>query len=211
MNKIDGYGRAALHYAAERFLEGTEILLDHGADIDIRDGNEDTALHWAAFKNNFACVKVLLQRGANVNATDYNNDTPISWAAMKGNLESIKTLLEYNAQVDVRNYNGYTALQRTARLIASGINTEKDDACMELLLKAGGQVELRNPQGQLPDLIERDNKLSEMLMVYCKNSRRLQELCRHGIRRYLGNAYLPNVVLKLPLPPALQEYVLLQR
>ena len=56
----------------------------HGAYVNQGDGNRDTALHWAAYKNNTACLKLLLQSGANVNAVDYNNDTPISWAARKG-------------------------------------------------------------------------------------------------------------------------------
>ena len=90
VNARDGYGRAALHYAAERDEVCLEMLLDAGADPDIPDGNQDTALHWAAYKNKWQCVKALLLRGATVDAVDFNSDTPISWSAMKGNLESLK-------------------------------------------------------------------------------------------------------------------------
>ena len=71
-------------------MECVKLLLDHGADPNLPDGNDDTALHWAAFKNRHQCVRALLQRGAWVDAADYNSDTPLSWAAMKGNLESVK-------------------------------------------------------------------------------------------------------------------------
>ena len=157
MNAIDGYERAALHYAAERSVDCLELLLLHGADVNIRDGNDDTALHWAAFKNNYHCVRTLLQNGAQINAKDYNNDTPLSWAAMKGNLESIKVLLEYNAKVDTENYSGLTPLMRAAAIPAAGLNTDEDDACLELVLKAFGQFDLRDPQGRLPNPIGRDN------------------------------------------------------
>ncbi len=61
MNAVDGYGRAAIHYAAERDVTCLEMLLTSGADPNIPDGNQDTALHWAAFKNKARCVKVCTQ------------------------------------------------------------------------------------------------------------------------------------------------------
>ena len=93
MNARDGYGRAAIHYAAERDDVCLEMLLEAGADPDIRDSNQDTALHWASYKNKSCCVKCLLMRGATVDAVDFNSDTPISWAALKGSFESLKVML----------------------------------------------------------------------------------------------------------------------
>ena len=61
INSRDGYGRGALHYAAERDVSCLEQLVQRGADVNMRDQNEDTALHWAAYKNTTQCVRVLLQ------------------------------------------------------------------------------------------------------------------------------------------------------
>lgn len=210
VNAIDGYGRAALHYAAERDVFCVEILLENGADINTGDGNQDTALHWAAFKNNVSCVKLLLQHGAQVDPEDFNCDTPLSWAARKGHLEVIKILLEYNASVDSRNLNGDTPLMRAATVQASGLNTEVDDACFELLLKVSGQFELRNNKEKFRNQIASDNKLNEMLMPLCQNVRALQDLCRYTIRKTLGYKYLPNVIPKLPIPTRIREQLLLK-
>ena len=211
MNALDGYGRAALHYAAERDELCVELLLSYEADPDIRDSNQDTPLHWAAYKNNYNCVRTLLQHGASVNPLDFNSDTPLSWASQKGNLESIQVLLEYNTRVDTKNYNGLSPLMRAAAVQATGLNTVKDDACLELLIKAHGQFELRADGGELPDHIVRDNRLREMLMPYCCTPRRLKELSRFAVRLYLGNSYLPNIVPSLPIPGEMKEFMLLER
>ncbi|KAK3104194.1 hypothetical protein FSP39_025172 [Pinctada imbricata] len=101
VNDRDGYGRAAIHYAAERDPLCLELLLAHGADINAGDGNRDTALHWASFKNNIPCVKLLLQHGAIVDVKDFNNDTPLGWAARKGNLGVIKLLLNFVGHITI--------------------------------------------------------------------------------------------------------------
>ena len=211
MDLIDGYKRTALHYAAGRSVDCVELLLDHGVHPDIVDGNDDTALHWAAFKNHHQCVRVLLRRGATVDALDYNRDTPLSWAAMKGNLESVKVLLEHNASVATSNYSGKTPLLRAATTLTADVGSDRDDACLELMLKAFGQFDLRDSEGRLPNPITQDNKLSETLLEYCSNARSLQHLCRCNIRSTLGPRLLLNVVPSLPLPTSLQEYLLLQR
>ncbi len=61
VNALDGYGRAAIHYAAEQDVTCVKLLLAAGADPNIRDDNQDTALHWASFKNKPRCAKVTVE------------------------------------------------------------------------------------------------------------------------------------------------------
>lgn len=211
VNDVDGYGRPALHYAAELDSACAEILLEYGADVNAGDANMNTALHWAAYKSNEPCVRMLLKNGANVNAQDYNFDTPLSWAARKGSLSVINVLLDYNACVNCKNLRGITALHRIASVLASGLNTDDDNDIMELLLRAVGQFDFRNENGQLPADLARDNKLCEMVLPLSQNVRPLQNLCCYSIRQMLGRRYLPNVVPKLPLPRALKDLVLLKK
>lgn len=206
-NEIDGYGRAALHYAAERDIFCVEILLENGADINIGDGNQDTPLHWATFKNNLDCVKILLQRGAKVDAEDYNNDTPLSWAARKGHYEVIKVLLEYNADTHITNLRENTPLLQAAGIQATGLNTDTDDRSLELLLRATSKLHLSNTQ---EDAIRQDNRLSELLLSRSINPCSLQAQCRYNIRRSLGYRYLPNVIPKLPVPQRVKDYIALK-
>jgi ankyrin repeat-rich membrane spanning protein len=48
-------------------------LLEKGADVNVEDNNDWTALMWAAYKGHTGIVKALIDRGADVNAKD-NND-----------------------------------------------------------------------------------------------------------------------------------------
>lgn len=206
-NEIDGYGRAALHYAAERDIFCVEILLENGANINIGDGNQDTPLHWATFKNNLDCVKILLQRGAEVDAEDFNSDTPLSWAARKGHFEIINILLEYNADTHSMNFKDNTPLLQAATIQATGLNTDMDDRCLELLLRATAKFHLSSVQ---KDAVKRDNKLSELLLPRSTNPCSLQGQCRYNIRRALGYRYLPNVIPKLPVPQRVKDYIALK-
>lgn len=208
---MDGYGRCALHYAAERDTLCVEILLEHSAFVDVCDGNRDTPLHWAAYKSNVACVKLLLQHGAEVDKKDFNNDTPLTWAARRGCLEVIKTLLQYNASLHNRNLLGQSPLLRAIQIQSTGLNSEVDDACLDLLINASGHIDLRDSQGRIERTILDDNRLCDMLLPLCKNPQKLQNICRYNVRKSLGYRYLPNIVPKLPIPSSVQEFVLLQR
>ena len=211
MNELDGYGRAALHYAAEKDAECVEILLSNGAYVDIPDVDQATALHWASMKNQVDCVRTLLEWGASVNAQYSNNSTPAFWAANKSNLETLKILMEYNADVSIPSDEGLLPLTRCAAMISVGLSTDDDNACLELLMKALGQFDMRDKDGQLPETIQQDNRMREYLMPYCCSPRSLKHLCRFNVRHHLGERHLPDVTRELPIPPSLREYVLLQR
>lgn len=206
VNLQDGYKRRAIHYAAEKSKQCTEILLNNGADINAGDGNQDTALHWAVFKNNEACVKLLLERGAFVDARDYNNDTPLSWAARKGNFEVMKLLLDYNACVNLRNAKGETPMSRTLHLQNIGLNTGSDDACLELLFMAAGHIDFQHQK--IND--SGSNETLKCVVKFSTNVRSLRDLTRCAVRFYLGYRYLPRTVERLPLPPKIKRYILLQ-
>lgn len=211
VNAIDGYGRSALHYAAERDVDCLELLIESGAELDIVDTNGDTPLHWAAFKNCVRSMVILLSHGANVNSCDFNHETPLSWAAKKSNLEVVKILLQYNATPDTIDLNDQFPLNHVARVLAGTAGGREEDGVMELLLKAMGQFDLRDADGQLPNQVASDNKLQETLIYYCENARPLKELCRYTIRSLMGPSFLPNKVIKLPIPVPVQEYLQLER
>ncbi|XP_028681682.1 ankyrin repeat and SOCS box protein 8 [Erpetoichthys calabaricus] len=208
VNALDGYNRTALHYAAEKDDGCVELLLEYGADPNALDGNKDTPLHWAAFKDNAECARTLLENGAAVNSRDYNEDTPLSWAAMKGNLESVRVLLDYGAQVHVTNLKGQTPISRLVALLARGLGTEKEEACLELLYRAAGHFELRT-NGSLPREVVRDPQLCSRLMALCTCPGSLRTLSRHAVRQCLGVQFLPEAVKQLPLPETVKDYLLL--
>eukprot|EP00053_Salpingoeca_punica_P015883 m.147298 g.147298 ORF g.147298 m.147298 type:complete len:284 (-) comp16825_c3_seq5:1322-2173(-) len=67
----DEDGMSLLSWACDRGLESTaQLLLDNGADINIRDISEQTPLHYAAACDYAGLVRLLLQRGADATLVD---------------------------------------------------------------------------------------------------------------------------------------------
>ncbi|NP_001085435.1 ankyrin repeat and SOCS box containing 8 L homeolog isoform X2 [Xenopus laevis] len=205
----DGYQRTALHYAAEKDVLCVEILIEYGANPNALDGNQDTPLHWAAFKNKEECVLALLEGGAKVNTRDYNQDTPLSWAVMKGNLESVRLLLEHGAQPDTVNLKGQYPAGRLAALMGRGLGGEREEECLELLIRASGQLRLKRGGG-LPPEAARDAHLCQRLTELCSYPCTLKALARRVVRGSLGECLLSEAVTELPVPRSVQDYLLLK-
>jgi len=58
-----------MHACSRNNIEILKELLNHGADIELRDKNEYTALFDAVNSGQIEIVRVLLSYGADVNAT----------------------------------------------------------------------------------------------------------------------------------------------
>jgi hypothetical protein len=84
------------------------ILRPNGGSAD---GHGNTPLHWAAFKNEVACVSLLLKFNADANARAHPSGwTPLHDAAYSNSKESIALLLDAGAHVDARANSGATPL-----------------------------------------------------------------------------------------------------
>ncbi|GCC41943.1 hypothetical protein chiPu_0025698, partial [Chiloscyllium punctatum] len=198
VNAVDGYHRTALHYAAERDVGCVEILLGFGADPNSPDGNMDSPLHWASYRDRPECARALLGAGARVDARDYHRDTPLSWAASRGNLESARVLLEYGAQAGARNLKGQTPATRLTALLARGLGGPREEECLALLREAEGQAPAGGGGGGG----------GESRLGY-PGPGSLKGLSRREVRRCLGARHLPAAVETLPVPGAIKRYLLL--
>jgi ankyrin repeat protein len=58
-------------------IEAAELLLQHGADINGRNRDRNTALHLAVFLGRAEIAKLLIKNGADVNAKNNDGATPI--------------------------------------------------------------------------------------------------------------------------------------
>jgi ankyrin repeat protein len=82
-----GSGDADDEWAAEKrreyadALRIVELLLKHGATVDVPDGNGNTALHIAASYDNPAAVEALVAAGASVDVKDAQGRTPAEVAS----------------------------------------------------------------------------------------------------------------------------------
>lgn len=77
LNKKDNTAqKAPLHYAADDVFS-TRILIKAGANVNIRDRNQNTPLHDAAVSYTVQTMRLLLRAGAFVNAKNKDGNTPL--------------------------------------------------------------------------------------------------------------------------------------
>ena len=89
-----------------------QALIRGGANIQERDSDGMTGLHWAAVTHRPAVVKALLAAGADVNAADHYGFTPLLYAATIdfGDPATAAILLKAGADPNIKDKKGSTAL-----------------------------------------------------------------------------------------------------
>ena len=80
-------------------LRPVKILLDAGADANLKDLSNRTPLWPAARYNHVEIVELLLPRITDIDEQIYNGPTCLATAARWGNVESVKLLLEAGAEI----------------------------------------------------------------------------------------------------------------
>jgi len=98
-------------------LEVVKLLLEHGADPNVKNRDGKTPLHNAASEGHLEVVKLLLERGADPNVKDDDGNTPLHNAAWRGHLEVVKLLLEHGADPNVQE----TTLTKRRYIMRPGV------------------------------------------------------------------------------------------
>lgn len=89
----------------------TRALLQHGADLNVRNGIGSTPLMIAVTQEKSDTVQLLLANGAKVNSQQNDGYTALMYAISGGDTKIIQILLDSHADVNrLRNKQGYTAL-----------------------------------------------------------------------------------------------------
>lgn len=91
------------------------LLVDNGADVNIKDERGNTPLHYAAQEGQTEIAKILIAKGANVNAKGFKDGTPLHRAAKGGNKDVAVFLLDAGADVNAENYMERTPLHFAAK------------------------------------------------------------------------------------------------
>jgi ankyrin repeat protein len=126
--------------AARDKPEIVQILLEKGADANVKDMCGFTLLMRAAEMGHPEIVKVLLDKGAQVNIKNLYGQTALMWAASKGKPEAVKALLDAGADLNARDPDGETPLMWAA-------HREGGAAKAKLLIDKGADVNAKDKFG----------------------------------------------------------------
>lgn len=109
-------------------------LVNHGADVNIADEDNDTPLQWAAAAGNEEAVKAILPKTKDINTKNVRAGmTPLMWATVNehDNTGIIQAFLDKGADVNIKAADGSTALSWALK--------KGNTATVALLKKAGAK------------------------------------------------------------------------
>lgn len=132
-------GESSLLDAARRDDgERAAALIKARADVNVRQPDGATALHWAAHHDDVALASVLLRAGARPGAADDTGATPLFLACMNRSSAMVTLLLDAKADPNAALVTGETALMTCARTGSA--------AAVRALVMRGADVNRREPQ-----------------------------------------------------------------
>jgi ankyrin repeat protein len=155
----------AMHAVAAAVDGNTDIvslLLEHNADVDSRDSDSATPLHYAPHGGKLDIGRCLLDHGADINARDQHGLTPLFDAARREHVEFAQMLLERGAMIDARDNRGRTSLH----LAVEGGKIQ----VARLLLKHGADVNARDESGGTPSQYTTQQEILDLLSEYGSES-----------------------------------------
>jgi len=130
-------------------IDMVKSLIERGADLEITDTYESTALLIATRGSLIAVVEYLINAGANINAQNVNNQTPLHLSCVNENLDMVNLFRERGADLELVDGDGNTAL-----LIAS--STDNLEIIL-YLIDAGANIDAKNIDGDNIDIILENN------------------------------------------------------
>ncbi|XP_058882197.1 fibronectin type 3 and ankyrin repeat domains protein 1 isoform X2 [Acipenser ruthenus] len=135
------------------------ILVNHGADVNHKNGSGKDSLMLACFAGHLDVVKYLRKFGASWESRDKGGSTAMHWAADGGHLNVIDYMLRDGCKVDVKdNISLWTPLMRV-----SAVTGNADVA--SLLVKAGADVNMRDKDGKTPLMVAVLNNHEELVQL----------------------------------------------
>ena len=136
-------------------------LLEQGAEVNEREGDGATALHWASYWDDLESADLLIRAGADVNAANDLGATPLWLTAENGSVAMARRLLDAGADP-----NATLLLGETVVMTAAGSGSAD---LVELLVSKGADVNARAARGQTALLwaaSERHSAVVEVLLAH---------------------------------------------
>jgi ankyrin repeat protein len=164
----DKDGKCALVAAAyKNHLEIVDLLIDAGADVNMKDNSLQSAYLIAtseipASKTYTELLLKTLKAGADVYCTDSYNGTGLIRAADRGYVEIIEELLKTDIRINHINKLGWTALLEA---IILGDGGKRHTEVVRLLVDAGADVNLADNDGVTPLAHAKNKNFTEIIKI----------------------------------------------
>jgi len=144
------------------------MLLEAGANANVRDTSENTPLYVAAFLGHAEVAELLLQAGAEVNAACFMGFTPLHVAARPGHEEAVQVLLDHGAEAhNIHEAAGIGDVEKVRQFLAADASLiDHEDITggmplhwaavngklevVRMLIEAGANVNARDNGGETP-------------------------------------------------------------
>jgi ankyrin repeat protein len=180
-------------------------LINYGADLNIKDIEENTVLHCASFLGNTAAICLLLiPNTLNVNEQNEYGNTALHNSTMHNYLDTSLCLLNHGADINMLNKNGQSCLYLTM--------LHRRETCTSLLHDCGARLTQRE-MNMFRDFESRKHGQSEKFYRKAirffnapKSLSRLCVVCIRNNMKYPIDCYKTQ----LSLPKTLQNFVAME-
>jgi ankyrin repeat protein len=166
VTQANDYGASPMSLAAEVADTAVlRLLLDAGVDADAANLEGMTALLAVARTGNVEAAQLLIDHGATIDAReDWGEQTSLMWASARRHPEMMELLISNGADINARSihrdYQRHVQAEGRPKNLDSGGLTpllyaarENCIACVDVLLDAGADINLTDPDGVSPLLI----------------------------------------------------------
>ncbi|KAM9364896.1 dynein axonemal heavy chain 12 [Pholidichthys leucotaenia] len=178
----------------EGLIDNASFLLNHGAQPDSQDQDQDSSLFVAIRSDHRDLVKLLLRWGSSVNQEGCHGRRPLHEASRLGRATLVDLLLEAGARPDPRSHYGLTPLA----LAAQGGHLE----VVQSLLKRGADV-LSQAQDEASILFEASASgnpaVISLLLEYGADANVAKHTGHMPIHRVAHRGYLQALELLIPV------------
>lgn len=154
------------------------LLLNHGADINYKNINGDTALILAAYNMYHDELLVLLSHGADTEIRGLDGRSALMWSVVKGDERSVRTLIKYGANINSNSLPANELDQKSPLMLAvSSDNLEMTS----LLLSEGADPNYTNLrcESALTYSVQLKSIKIKSLLVQNGASEKNSEKCSH--------------------------------
>ncbi|XP_045826697.1 protein VAPYRIN-LIKE-like [Trifolium pratense] len=120
------WGDALLRAARVDDVHALKKCLAAGAEVNRKDQNGWTPLHWASFKGRIKSVKILLEHGAEVDSVDDAGYTPLHCAAEAGHLQVALVLIAHGGcQTNLKSFQHVSPIGSFQKHVSQSLHYSK--------------------------------------------------------------------------------------